>query len=317
LKALLAVLLVACCAGVSAQTYPGKPIRLISPFAAGGGADTIARYFAQRLSGSLQQQIIVDNRAGAGSVIGTEAVAKAPPDGYTILIVNDTHAINASLNKKLPYDSVKDFAPITLIAVTPFMLSVHPSLPVKSVQDLVRLAKANPGKLNYASAGNGSVAHFAGELLKLSTGVNIVHVPYRGITGTVTAVTSGEAQMMTTSPLTAMSLVRAGKLRALAITGTRRIQIAPDLPTMQEAGVKDYDLTSHYGLLAPRGTSDAVIATINHAMVQALKAEEVRTRLRDEAVEPVGSTPAEFQKYLLEQMAKYAKIVKATGMQGD
>ena len=140
---------------------------------------------------------------------------------------------------------------------------------------------------------------------------------YGVITGTVTAVTSGEAQMMTTSPLTAMSLVRAGKLRALAITGTRRIQIAPDLPTMQEAGVKDYDLTSHYGLLAPRGTSDAVIATINHAMVQALKAEEVRTRLRDEAVEPVGSTPAEFQKYLLEQMAKYAKIVKATGMQGD
>jgi tripartite-type tricarboxylate transporter receptor subunit TctC len=150
------------------QAYPSKPVRLISPFAAGGGADTIARYFAQRLSASLQQQIIVDNRAGAGSVIGTEAAAKAPPDGYTILIVNDTHAINANLHKKLPYDPIRDFAPITLIAVTPFMLSVHPSLPVKSVQELVRLAKAKPGQLNYASAGNGSVAHFSGELLKLS-----------------------------------------------------------------------------------------------------------------------------------------------------
>jgi tripartite-type tricarboxylate transporter receptor subunit TctC len=298
------------------QAYPSKPVRLISPFAAGGGADTIARYFAQRLSASLQQQIIVDNRAGAGSVIGTEAAAKSPPDGYTILIVNDTHAINANLHKKLPYDPIKDFAPITLIAVTPFMLSVHPSLPVKSVQDLVRLAKAKPGQLNYASAGNGSVAHFSGELLKLSAGLDLVHVPYRGITGTVTAVTSGEAQLMFTSPLTALALVRAGKLRALAVTGTRRMQIAPEIPTMQET-IKGYEITSSYGLLAPRGTPDAAIATLNSAMLQALKADDVRARLRDEAVEPVGSTPAEFQKYLLEQMAKYAKIVRATGMQNE
>lgn len=301
----------------AAATFPEKPIRLISPFAAGGGADTIARFFAQKLSASLQQQIVVDNRAGAGSVIGTEAAAKAPPDGYTILIVNDTHAINTSLHKKLPYDPVRDFAPITLIAVTPFMLSVHPSLPAKSVQDLVKLAKARPGQLNYASAGNGSVAHFAGELMKLAAGVDLVHVPYRGITGTVTAVTSGEAQAMFTSPLTAYSLVRAGKLRALAVTGTRRMQIAPELPTMQEGGIKGYDLTSHYGLLAPRGTPDAAIATLNEAMLRSLKADDVRTRLRDEAVEPVGSTPGEFQKYLLEQMAKYAKIVRATGMQNE
>ena len=312
---LIAAALACCCITPAfAQTYPAKPVRLISPFAAGGGADTIARFFAQRLSASLQQQIVVDNRAGAGSIIGTEAAAKAPPDGYTILIVNDTHAINTSLHKKLPYDAVRDFTPVTLIAVTPFMLSVHPSLPVKSVQDLVRLAKAKPGELNYASAGNGSVAHFAGELLKLSAGINLLHVPYRGITGTVTAVTSGEAHAMFTSPLTAYSLVRAGKLRALAMTGTRRMQIAPEIPTMQESGIKGYDLNSHYGLLAPRGTPDAVIATLNHAMVQALKADDVRARLRDEAVEPVGSTPAEFQRYLTEQMAKYAKIVLATGM---
>jgi tripartite-type tricarboxylate transporter receptor subunit TctC len=299
------------------QAYPSKPVRLISPFAAGGGADTIARFFAQRLSASLQQQIVVDNRPGAGSVIGTEAAAKAPPDGYTILIVNDTHAINASLVRKLPYDPVGDFAPITLIAVTPFMLSVHPSLPVKSVRDLVKLAKSRPGQLNYASAGNGSVAHFGGELLKLSTGSAIVHVPYRGVTGTVAAVTSGEAHMMITSPLTALSLVRVGKLRALAVTGTNRMQIAPEVPTMQESGVKDYELTSSYGLLAPRKTPEAAIATLNQAMVRALKADDVRARLRDEAVEPVGSTPEEFQKYLAEQTAKYAKIVRATGMKNE
>ena len=306
-----------CIAPAHAQGYPAKPVRLISPFAAGGGADTIARFFAQRLSATLQQQIVVDNRPGAGSVIGTEAAAKAPPDGYTILIVNDTHAINTSLIKKLPYDPVGDFAPITLIAVTPFMLSAHPSLPVKSVRDLVRLAKSRPGQLNYASAGNGSVAHFAGELLKISTGIAIVHVPYRGVTGTVAAVTSGEAQMMITSPLTALALVRAGKLRALAVTGTHRIQIEPGIPTMQESGVKDYELTSSYGLLAPRKTPEAAIATLNQAMVRAVRADDARARLRDEAVEAVGSTPEEFQKYLLEQTAKYVKIVRATGMQNE
>jgi tripartite-type tricarboxylate transporter receptor subunit TctC len=185
------------------------------------------------------------------------------------------------------------------------------------VQELVKLAKAKPGQLNYASAGNGSVAHFAGELLRLSAGLNIVHVPYRGITGTVTAVTAGEAHMMFTSPLTALALVRAGKLRALAVTGTRRMAIAPELPTMQEAGIRDYELTSSYALLAPRATPEAAIATINHAMLQALKADDVRARLREEAVEPVGSTPAELQKYLADQMAKYARIVRATGMQSD
>ena len=300
-----------------AQAYPIKPIRLISPFAAGGGADTVARFFAQKLAGSLQQQVLVDNRPGAGSIIGTEAAAKSPPDGYTILIVNDTHAINASLYKKLPYDPLKDFAPITLIALTPFMLIVHPSLPVRSVRDLIQLAKSKPGQINYASSGNGSVAHFAGELFKISAGVNMVHVPYRGISGTVVAVTSGEAQVMIVSPLSALSLVRTGKLRGIAVTGARRSKILPDLPTMQESGLKDYEFSSCYGLLAPRNTSDAVIATLNQAVVRLLKSEDVQTRLREESAEPVGSTPEAFQKYLIEQSAKYAKIVRATGMQNE
>jgi tripartite-type tricarboxylate transporter receptor subunit TctC len=300
-----------------AQGYPIKPIRLISPFAAGGGADTVARFFAHKLAGSLQQQVLVDNRPGAGSIIGTEAAAKSPPDGYTLLIVNDTHAINASLYKKLPYDPLKDFAPITLIALTPFMLIVHPSLPVRSVRDLIQLAKSKPGQINYASSGNGSVAHFAGELFKISAGVNMVHVPYRGISSTVVAVTSGEAQVMIVSPLSALSLVRTGKLRGIAVTGARRSKILPDLPTMQESGLKDYEFSSCYGLLAPRNTSDAVIARLNQAVVQLLKSDDVQTRLREESAEPVGSTPEAFQKYLVEQSAKYAKIVRATGMQNE
>jgi tripartite-type tricarboxylate transporter receptor subunit TctC len=300
-----------------AQSYPVKPVRLISPFAAGGGADTVARFFAQKLSAPLNQQVIVDNRPGAASIIGTEAAARAAPDGYTILIVNDTHAINTSLYKKLPYDPVKDFAPITLIALTPFMMYVHPSLPVRSVQDLVKLARARPGQINYASAGNGSVAHFAGELFKITAGVNLLHVPYRGVTGTVTAVTSGEAQMMIVSPLTALPLVRDGRLRALALTGARRLAILPDVPTMQESGLKGYDLSSCYGLLAPRNTPEAAITALNQAVLRALKADDVRARLRDEALEPVGSTPEDFSKYLLERTAKYAGIVRTTGMQTE
>ena len=302
---------------VFAQSYPAKPIRLISPFAAGGGADTIARFFAQKLSGSLQQQVIVDNRVGAASIIGTEAAAKAAPDGYTVLIVNDTHAINTSLYKKLPYDPIKDFAPITLIALTPFILIVHPSLPVRSVQDLIKLSKSQPGQINYASSGNGSVAHFAGELFKISANVNLVHVPYRGISGTVIAVSSGEAQAMIVSPLSALPLVRAGKLKALAVTSAHRAPILPALPTMQESGLKDYEFSSCYGLLAPRNTPSPAVTTLNQAIARMLKADDVQMRLKEEAAEPVGSMPDEFMKYLTDQTEKYARIVRATGMKND
>ena len=216
-----------------------KPIRMISPFAAGGGADTVARFFAQKLSASLQQQVIVDPRPGAGSIIGTELAAKALPDGYTLLIVNDTHAINTNLRSKLPYDPIKDFAPVTLIASTPFLLIVHPALPVKSTQDLIKLAKSKPGEINYASSGNGTVAHFAGEFFRIAAGINIVHVPYRGITGAVIDVTSGAAQMMIVSPLSALPLVRSGKLRALAVTSAERARALPDLPAVRESGLKD------------------------------------------------------------------------------
>ena len=299
---------------VWSQEYPVKPIRLISPFAAGGGADVLARFFAQKLSAALQQQVIVDNRAGAGSIIGTELAARAPPDGYTVLIINDTHAINSSLHARLPYDPIEDFTPITLIAATPFLLIVHPSLPVHSAQDLVKLAKSKPGQINYASSGNGSVANFAGELFKLSTGVNIVHIPYRGITAAVIDVTAGAAQMIIVSPLSALPLARAGKLRLVAVTSASRTRALPDVPTMQESGIKDYEFSSAYGLLAPRNTPAAAVTVLNQGIVRALAAEDAQTRLKDECVDPVGSTPQDLQKYLLEQTAKYAKIVRATGM---
>jgi tripartite-type tricarboxylate transporter receptor subunit TctC len=304
-------------AAIYAQDYPVKPIRLISPFSAGGGADVLARFFAQKLSATLQQQVIVDNRAGAGSIIGTDLAAKAPPDGYTVLIVNDTHAINSSLHAKLPYDPIEDFTPITLIASTPFLLIVHPSLPVRTAQELVKLAKAKPGQINYASSGNGSVANFAGELFKIATGVNIVHVPYRGITAAVIDVTAGAAQMMIVSPLSALPLARAGKLRLVAVTSASRARALPDVPTMQESGVKGYEFSSAYGLLAPRNTPSSAVTVLNQGIVRALASEEAQTRLKDECVEPVGSTPQDWQKYLIEQTAKYAKIVRATGMKTE
>ncbi len=297
-----------------AQDYPVKPIRMISPFAAGGGADTVARFFAQKLSASLQQQVIVDPRPGAGSIIGTELAAKALPDGYTLLIVNDTHAINTNLRSKLPYDPIKDFAPVTLIASTPFLLIVHPALPVKSTQDLIKLAKSKPGEINYASSGNGTVAHFAGEFFRIAAGINIVHVPYRGITGAVIDVTSGAAQMMIVSPLSALPLVRSGKLRALAVTSAERARALPDLPAVRESGLKGFDFTSAYGLLAPRGTLDAAIGVVNQGIVRALKTDEVQARLKDECAEPVGSTPDQWQKYLIAQTAVYGKLVRASGM---
>ena len=299
---------------LAAQDYPSKPLRLISPFSAGGGADTVARFFGQKLAATLQQQVVVDNRAGAGSIIGTDIAAKAPPDGYTILIVNDTHAINANLFRKLPYDPIRDFAPITMIAATPFLLLVHPSLPVKTAQDLVKLAKSKPGQINYASSGNGSVAHFAGEFFKVTAGVDIVHIPYRGITQAVIDVTSGAAQMMIVSPLSALPLARAGKLRLLAVTSANRAQALPEVPTIREGGLKDFEFSSAYGLLAPRGTPDAAISVIHQGIVRALKTEDAQARLKEECADPVGSTPEVWQKYLVEQTAKYAKLVRAAGM---
>ena len=249
----------------AAQSFPSRPVRIIVPSTAGGAADLLARLIGQHMGESLGQPVVIDNRPGAGNIIGTDAVAKAAPDGHTLLMAINNHAINASLYKSLPYDPVRDFAGVSLIASTPHILVVHPSLPVKSVQELIALARAQPGKINYASAGNGTAAHFAAELFKLGAKVNLTHVPYKGLAGAMNDTVGGIVQVIFPSPLTAMAQVRAGKLVALAVTTPARSRSLPELPTLQESGVPGYVFDSWYGLLAPRNTPEPVLARLHQA----------------------------------------------------
>lgn len=302
---------------VSAQSFPGKPVRIVVPSSAGGGADTTARLLAQRLSDVFGQQVVVDNRPGAGNIIGTELVAKAAPDGYTLLLAINNHAINASLYRKLPYDPVQDFAPISLLITAPHILVVHPSLPVRSIQDLIKLARAKPGQINYASAGNGTSAHFAAELFKLNAKVQMTHIPYKSLSGAVIDVVSGAVQVMFPSPLTALGQMKAGKLKGLAVTTARRSQIMPELPTIQESGVAGYEFSTWYGLLAPRATPDALITRLNQAVVQILRSKDMQARVTGDGGDPVGSSPDAYGAFLKAEVEKYAKLVKEIGLQID
>jgi len=302
---------------VCAQSFPSKPVRIVVPSSAGGGADTTARLLAQRLSDVFGQQVVVDNRPGAGNIIGTELVAKAAPDGYTLLLAINNHAINASLYRKLPYDPIQDFAPISLLITAPHILVVHPSLPVKSVQDLIRLARAKPGQINYASAGNGTSAHFAAELFKLNAKVQMTHIPYKSLSGAVTDVVSGAVQVMFPSPLTALGQMKAGRLKGLAVTTARRSQTMPELPTIQESGVPGYEFSTWYGLLAPRATPDALITRLNQAVVQILRSQDMQKRVTGDGGDPVGSSPDAYGAFLKAEVEKYAKLVKEIGLQID
>jgi tripartite-type tricarboxylate transporter receptor subunit TctC len=297
-------------AGIAAETFPVKAVRMIAPFSAGGGADTVARLIAQKLSELLGQQVIVDNRPGASNIIGTEVTARAVPDGYTIMIANSVHAINAGLFRKLPYDPINDFAPISLVVSTPYVLIVHPSLPVKSVRELVALAKAKPGQVNYASPGRGTAAHLAAEMFRLGAGVNIVHIPYKGITGALVDTMAGTTQILIASPLTVLPQVKAGKLHALAVTTAARSKSLPDLPTMRESGIPGYEFSSWYGLLAPRAVPAAIVAMLSQAAAKAVQQKDVQARLENEAAEAVGNTPGQFGDYLKLQIDKYQKLVK-------
>ena len=303
--------------GGIAQEYPSKPVRLVSPFSAGGGGDSVARYFGAKLSSILQQQFVVDSRPGAGNIIATELAAKSASDGYTILFVNDTHAINAALREKLPYDSMKDFSQISLIASTPFVLVVHPSLPVQSVGDLIRLAKARPGEINYSSPGIGTVSHLSLELFKINTKVNLFHVAYRGISGAVVGLVAGRVQTMIPSPASALGFAKEGKLRALATTGAKRTHSFPTLPTFEEAGVRNYEFSSSYGLLAPVGMASAQIVVLNQAVSRMLREPDVDAWLNTIGAEPVGSTPAEYRNYLAARVKKYEALVRAINLRTD
>ena len=291
-----------------AQTYPARPIRMIIPAAPGGGVDTIGRALGQKLSEALGQPVVADNRPGAGTMIGSELTAKAPPDGYTFLMVTNSHAINASVQKNLKYDPVKDFSEVSLLAVSPYLLVVHPSVPAKSVRELVALARKRPGELLFASAGTASATHLAGGLFKTVAKINIVHVPYKGGTPAVIDLVGGHVQMMFNNLISVMVLAKSGRLRALAVTSTKRLPLLPELPTVAESGYPGYEAASWYGALLPAGTSAQIVAILNRELVKAIKMPDVRDRLVSEGAEVIGSTPEEFAQYLRNDIERWRKL---------
>lgn len=315
--ALLAALCVAAGAVQAADNYPQRPIRMIVAYPPGGGTDQVGRVMAEQLSQTLGQQVVVDNRGGATGNIGTELAARAVPDGHTLLMGNVApNAVNVSLFKKLGFDPVKDFAPVSLVAITPNILVAHPSIPVKSIGDLVALAKAKPGALNFPSAGVGSSSHLAGELLKSLAGINMVHVPFKGGGPALVATISGEVQIMFATLPAAMPHVKSGKLRPVAVTTTKRSQAMPELPTIAESGVKGYEAATWYGLLAPAGTPKTVVGRLHGDVVKIL-AGPTRQRLEAQGFEPDGGTPAAFAAYIQSEIAKWAKVIKDAGIPAE
>jgi tripartite-type tricarboxylate transporter receptor subunit TctC len=293
--------------------YPSKPVRMLVPFGAGGPADIYARIVAQRVSEPLGQQVVVEDRPGAGSVVGTEAVARSAPDGHTLLVISNTHPINETLYPKLPYNLLRDFTAITQINVMPNVLVVRPDAPFKSVQDLIAYAKANPGKLNYASSGSGTPYHLAAELFKAMTGTSIVHIPHKASGEARASVLGGQTNLMFDSLPTTHQQVNAGKLRALGITSTRRSPLLPNVPTVAEAGVSGYEADLWLGLLAPAGTPPAVVNRLNAETVKVLHRPDVRELFAKDGTEPIGNTPQQFAAVLKEQVEKWGKVVRFSG----
>ena len=295
--------------------YPDKPIRLIVPFPAGGNADIVARSISNELSKNLGQPVVIENRGGAGGVIGSEVVAKAPADGYTIMMVSASHVINPSMQKSLPYDTIKDFAGISLVAEVPTVLIVHPSVQAKSLKELIALAKANPGKINFASAGNGTVGHLSGELLKSMAKIKMEHVAYKGNGPAMTDLLGGHVQMLFGSMPSALPHIKSGAVRALVVTAPKRSAAAPDIPSTTEAGLPGFDVSTGFGLFAPAKTPRPVISKLHDEVVKALKLPEVRDRLAGQGAEPVGSTPEEYDAFVRTESAKWAKVCKEAGIQ--
>jgi tripartite-type tricarboxylate transporter receptor subunit TctC len=304
-------------APVSAQPYPAKPIRVIVAFAPSGIADFAARSVSKKLSESLGVPVIVENRPGAGGITGAEVVAKSPPDGYTLLVTSISHTINPSVRKNLPFDAVRDFAPVTLITDAPNFLVVHPSLPVKSVKELIALARGRPGQITYASSGAGTSTHLSGELFKSLARIDIVHVPYKGGGPAVIDLVGGHVQMMFSTLPSVLQQVRAGKLRGLAVTGARRFPAAQEFPTMIEAGVAGFEVSGWSGMFAPAGAPREAVSRLAAEIGKILRAPELKERFFVQGAEPVGNTPEEFAAFVLSEIAKWKKVVAASGMQAD
>ena len=318
-----AVVFAGCLAACSAmaqdaKSYPSKASRLVVPFPPGGGTDILARMIAQRLSERWGQQVVVENRPGSGGVLGSEAAAKAPPDGYTIMMgLTANVAVNPALYAKLPYDPLRDFAPVTLVASAPYALVVPTSLPARNAKELVALARAKPGELAYVSLGSGSMGHLSGELLASTAGVRLLHVPYKTLGQAIPDLMSGQVQLMFLGIASAQPHVRAGKLRAIAVSGARRSPALPQVPTVMESGIRGFEVTGWYGVFVPTGTPQEIIARLHKEIVRALSLPDVRDRLSSEGAELVGNSPREFDGFVRSELAKWAKVVKLSGAKAE
>ena len=319
-RLLMGALVILCALGATAsiaQTWPSRPVRIIVPLAPGGGSDILARLMAQHMGDSLGQTFIVENKPGAGTVIGAELAAKSAPDGYTLYATSPTIVINHGLHPKLNYDALRDFAPISQWVSFSNLLVVNPSLPVHTVQELIDYARSRPGQINYGSSGNGATTHLGMELLKVMTGIDIVHVPYKGSAPAMADLLSGQVSLMLDAGATSNRQIKAGRLRVLAVTGGARSALNPDVPTIAESGVPGYDSSVWIGVFAPAGTASEIIQQLYVTISQALKKPEVRTKLLAQEMEPVGSTPAEFGALVKSELTKWLKVIKVANVKID
>jgi tripartite-type tricarboxylate transporter receptor subunit TctC len=313
----LAALLAANAAVAQTQAYPSRPVRLVVAFAPGGGTDIVARIIGQKLAQIWPQPVIIDNRPGAGSTIGTEIVAKSPPDGYTLQAVSMSHALNAALFRKLPYDTLKDFAPIVLAARAPNVLVAHPALPVKNVRELIALAKAQPGKIAYSSSGTGGVSHLTVELFRSVAHIDLLHVPYKGAGPAMTALLSGEAQLMMATTPVALGQMKAKRVRALAISSLKRSILAPDIPTIAESGFPRFEADTWYGVIAPARIPAALSAKISADINQSLKGGDVRAQLAEQGAEVAGGTPEQFGAFIESELARWTRVIRAAHIEAN
>jgi tripartite-type tricarboxylate transporter receptor subunit TctC len=314
LQAVLAAWAVAHSVTAGAQSYPVKTVRIVVPYAAGGNTDFTARAIAERLTPVFKQQVIVENRPGGATNIGTEIVAKAPPDGHTLLMAGASNAINMSLFRKLPYDTVRDFEPVTLCVQGANVLSIHPSLPAKTLRELIALAKAQPGKLNFASSGLGSSNHMAGELLKVMAGINIVHVPYKGNAPALTDTVGGHVEMIFSGVPALVPHIESGRLRAIAIGSLKRFAAIPKVPTFDESGLKGYEATTWFGLMAPARTPKDIVTRLNVEVDRILSSADLKERFLNEGIDPIGGPPEAFARFIRAEIDKYARVIKAANV---
>jgi tripartite-type tricarboxylate transporter receptor subunit TctC len=299
-----------------AQGFPARGARIVVPFPPGGTVDVLGRALGQKLSEKWKQSVVVENKPGAGTVLGTEFVARAAPDGHTLLLAVTAHAVNATLYRKLPFDPVKDFAPVSMVATTPNMLIVHPSVQANTVAELIAFAKANPGKVTFASAGSGTAMHLAGEMFKSMAGIDIVHVPYKGTPPALNDLIGGVVNIMFDTGVT-LPHVKAGKLKAIAVTSTKRATLTPELPTMAESGLPGFDVVSWYAIFAPAGTPPAIIEILNRDINDSLRDADVRERMTRIGLDPVGTTPAALEQHVKTEIAKWGKVVRDSGAKAD